>query len=137
MGESRSVTTVARVARLLFAGFDIAALCVAITDTAGALVYAALLANEEVGLTAAWVNSALHQVTPAVLLADWVFFPPWPRKATYRKALIWLAFPLAYFAYSLIRGAASTGTPTSSVRDDLDDELVRAPRRVLQADVLG
>ena len=37
--------------------------------------YAALLANEEVGLTAAWVDAALHQVTPAVLLVDWVCFP--------------------------------------------------------------
>jgi hypothetical protein len=59
------------------------------------IVYAALLANAEVGLTAAWVDSAMHQVTPIVLLADWIFFPPWPR-AAYRKALVWLAFPLAF-----------------------------------------
>jgi hypothetical protein len=145
---------VVRMARLAFAGFDIAAMCVAITaPTTGSLVnffsfftiesnllaivvlliggvldprgsrwawlrgaatlymvitgivYAALLANAEVGLTAAWVDSAMHQVTPVVLLADWIFFPPWP-PAAYRKALVWLTFPLAYFAYSLIRGAA-------------------------------
>ena len=145
---------VVRVARLAFAGFDIAAMCVAITaPTTGSLVnffsfftiesnllaivvlliggagdpqserwayvrgaatlymvitgivYAALLANEEVGLTAAWVNSAMHQVTPAVLLVDWVCFPPWAR-AGYRAALGWLAFPLVYLAYSLSRGAA-------------------------------
>jgi hypothetical protein len=142
-----------RVARLAFAGFDIAAMCVAVNATTGSLVnffsfftiesnllaivvllvggavdpqsqrwayvrggatlymvitgiiYAALLANQEVGLTAAWVDSAMHQVTPAVLLADWVCFPPWPR-ATYRAALAWLAFPLVYLAYSLSRGAA-------------------------------
>jgi hypothetical protein len=41
------------------------------------IVYAALLANEEVGLTAAWVDAVLHQVIPAVLLADWPCFPPW------------------------------------------------------------
>jgi FAR-17a/AIG1-like protein len=141
-----------RVARLGFAGFDIAAMCVAITVTTGSLVnffsfftiesnllaivvllvggfldpqserwayirgaatlymvitgivYAALLANQEVGLTAPWVNSAMHQVTPAVLLVDWVCFPPWSR-ASYRAALAWLAFPLLYFAYSLSRGA--------------------------------
>ena len=51
------------------------------------------------------VNSAMHQVTPAVLLVDWVCFPPWSR-ATYRAALGWLAFPLVYLAYSLSRGAA-------------------------------
>jgi hypothetical protein len=149
---SVTVRGVARVARLAFAGFDIAAMCVAITDTTGGLVnffsfftiesnllaiavlliggvidpqsqrwayirgaatlymvitgivYAALLANQEVGLTAAWVDSAMHQVTPAVLLADWICFPPWSR-ASYRAALAWLAFPLVYLAYSLSRGA--------------------------------
>ncbi len=151
---STTLRNIARVARLAFAGFDIAALCVAITaPTTGSLVnffsfftiesnllaivvllvggavdpqsqrwayvrgaatlymvitgivYAALLANEEVGLTAAWVNSAMHQVTPVVLLVDWVCFPPWSR-ATHRAALAWLAFPLVYLAYSLSRGAA-------------------------------
>jgi hypothetical protein len=149
---ARRASAVARAGRLLFAGFDIAAMGVAIADSrhlghffsfftiesnllaiavlliGGAadprgsrwawvrgaatlymvitgIVYAALLANAEVGLTAAWVDSAMHQVTPAVLLADWIVFPPWPR-AAYGKALGWLAFPLAYFAYSLIRGAA-------------------------------
>jgi hypothetical protein len=144
---------VVRVARLAFAGFDVAAMCVAITVTTGSLinffsfftiesnllaivvllvgglfdppserwayvrgaatlymvitgiVYAALLANQEVGLAAPWVNSAMHQVTPVVLLVDWVCFPPWPR-VSYRTALYWLAFPLIYFAYSLSRGAA-------------------------------
>jgi hypothetical protein len=157
-----------RAGRLLFAGLDIAAMCVAITDTKGSLVnffsfftiesnvlaivvlliggavdpqasrwawlrgaatlymvitgivYAALLANAEVGLTAAWVDSAMHQVTPAVLLADWIFFPPWPRaadrkassrEAAYRKAIAWLAFPLVYFAYSLSRGPAADWYP--------------------------
>jgi hypothetical protein len=104
------------------------------------IVYAALLANAEVGLTAAWVNSALHQVLPAVLLVDWLCFPPWPFGAhaadaggggpvvggpvaggpvvggpvvggpvvgdKASTALVWLAFPLGYLAYSLARGAA-------------------------------
>ncbi|MGH3251670.1 MAG: Pr6Pr family membrane protein [Trebonia sp.] len=73
------------------------------------IVYAALLANEEVGLTAAWVNAAMHQVLPAVLLADWLCFPPWPARtevAVARSALVWLGFPLVYVAYSLSRGAA-------------------------------
>jgi hypothetical protein len=144
-----------RVARLAFAGFDIAAVCVAITATTGSLVnffsyftilsnllaivvllvgglldprdprwaflrgaatlymvitgivYAVLLSGQDVGALAPWVNSAVHQVTPAVLAADWVCFPPWPRasRASYRAALGWLAFPLLYFAYSLARGA--------------------------------
>ncbi len=149
---------VVRAARLLFAALDIAAMCVAITETKGSLVnffsfftiesnilaivvlliggaldpagarwarlrgaatlymvitgivYAVLLANADVGLIAAWVNSVLHQVTPIVLLADWILFPPWPRAdrrtTAYWRPLAWLAFPLVYFAYSLSRGAA-------------------------------
>ena len=83
------------------------------------IVYAALLANAEVGLTAEWVNSAMHQVIPAVLLLDWLCFPPWPSRAEggkARSALAWLAFPLLYLAYSLGRGAAVNWyrTPSST-----------------------
>lgn len=78
------------------------------------IVYAALLANEEVGLTAAWVNSALHQVLPIVMLVDWVAFPPWLSGFKLSRpwpALGWLAFPLLYLAYSLSRGAAVNWYP--------------------------
>ena len=67
------------------------------------IVYATLLSDIPVGLTSAWINTALHRVLPLLLLADWVLFPPWPR-VSYKAALGWLAFPLAYLAYSLIRG---------------------------------
>jgi hypothetical protein len=67
------------------------------------IVYAGLLSKVDVQLQSAWTNSALHRILPLLLLADWVFFPPWPRIRA-GQALAWLAFPLAYFAYSLIRG---------------------------------
>jgi hypothetical protein len=67
------------------------------------LVYAALLSDVDVQLTAAWVNDALHRLLPVLLLLDWLFLPPWPRIPA-PKALGWLAFPLAYLAYSLLRG---------------------------------
>jgi hypothetical protein len=67
------------------------------------IVYAALLVNEDVGLVSPWVNDVLHQVMPLLILADWVFRPPWPR-VSYQAALAWLAYPQAYHAYSLIRG---------------------------------
>jgi hypothetical protein len=69
------------------------------------IVYAVLLANVEVGLTSPWINDTLHRVIPLVMLADWIVFPPWARRS-YRAALSWLVVPLAYFAYSLLRGAA-------------------------------
>jgi hypothetical protein len=74
------------------------------------IVYAALLANAEVGLTAAWVDDTLHRVIPLVMLADWIFFPPWGR-GLYLAALGWLAGPLAYFAYSLARGPVADWYP--------------------------
>jgi hypothetical protein len=68
------------------------------------IVYAALLSGQDVGALAPWVNSALHQVIPLAMLADWACFRPWSR-ASSLAALGWLVYPLAYFAYSLIRGA--------------------------------
>ena len=67
------------------------------------IVYALLLADVDVQLTNVWVNDVLHQILPLLLLVDWLFFPPWPRIRA-ATALGWLAFPLLYFAYSLIRG---------------------------------
>jgi hypothetical protein len=78
------------------------------------IVYAALLANEEVGLTAAWVDAVMHQVIPAAVLADWLCFPPWFSRAKVRgawPALAWLGFPLAYLVYSLSRGPAAGWYP--------------------------
>ena len=49
------------------------------------IVYAALLANAEVGLVTAWIDDTLHRVIPLVMLADWIFFPPWGR-GSYRAA---------------------------------------------------
>jgi hypothetical protein len=69
------------------------------------IVYAVLLAHAEVGLTSPWINDTLHRVTPVVMLVDWIAFSPWARGSC-RAALGWLIVPLAYFAYSLLRGAA-------------------------------
>jgi hypothetical protein len=69
------------------------------------IVYAVLLAHAEVGLTSPWINDTLHRVTPVVMLVDWIAFSPWTR-GSYRAALGWLIVPVAYFAYSLLRGAA-------------------------------
>ena len=67
------------------------------------IVYAALLSDIPVGLSSPWINTVLHRVLPLLILLDWLFRPPWPRVRAARS-LVWLVFPLAYFAYSLIRG---------------------------------
>jgi hypothetical protein len=67
------------------------------------IVYAALLANAEVGLVTPWIDDVLHRVIPVVMLVDWILFSPWTR-GSLLSALGWLLAPLAYFAYSLLRG---------------------------------
>jgi hypothetical protein len=56
-------------------------------------------------LSATTINDTLHRVIPLVMPADWIAFGPWAR-GSHRAALGWLVAPLAYFAYSLARGAA-------------------------------
>ncbi len=74
------------------------------------IIYAALLSNVGVGLAAPWTNTVLHRVMPAVVLVDWLLLPP-RRRISYRVGLSWLAFPLVYFAYSLIRGPSAHWYP--------------------------
>lgn len=67
------------------------------------IIYAVLLANIDVNLTDAWINSALHRILPLMLLLDWVFFAPRHRISEV-QSLQWLVFPLLYGVYTLIRG---------------------------------
>jgi len=67
------------------------------------LVYNVLLADIPVGVTDPWINDVLHRVMPVVMLADWVLDPP-QGGIDRPTALWWLAYPLAYAAYTLIRG---------------------------------
>jgi hypothetical protein len=68
------------------------------------LVYAALLSDIPLGILLPWVNTVLHQIVPVAVLIDWVFSPP-EHRLELRRSLIWLAFPIVYLIYTLIRGA--------------------------------
>ncbi len=48
-----------------------------------------------------WDNTVLHYIMPIVLMVDWLVAG---RRIEFRHALLWLAIPLLYLAYSLIRG---------------------------------
>lgn len=67
------------------------------------VVYAALLADVDVTLNDAWIDTVLHRILPLVLFADWVLFPA-RQKISAAAALTWLAFPAVYTVYTLIRG---------------------------------
>ncbi len=57
-----------------------------------------------------WDNTVLHYIMPIVIMIDWLIAGA--RQAIrYRWALCWLAFPLGYLAYSLIRGPIAKWYP--------------------------
>ncbi|WP_067813186.1 Pr6Pr family membrane protein [Nocardia inohanensis] len=67
------------------------------------IVYALLLQNVAVGVMHQWTDDVLHRVMPLVLFIDWVLVPV-SLGVTARLAGVWLAYPIAYGVYTLIRG---------------------------------
>jgi hypothetical protein len=68
------------------------------------VVFALLLSGTNVDTAIPWVNAVLHQVFPLVVIADWLIDPPrWA--ISVRQSLVWLAYPLGWTAYTLVRGA--------------------------------
>lgn len=76
------------------------------------IIYVLFLSGNELALqtTIPIVNIILHYVIPAVYLLDWIFFPPKDRMSI-RVAMVWLAYPLLYLTYSLIRGGFTSWYP--------------------------
>ncbi|MGX1563649.1 Pr6Pr family membrane protein [Streptomyces sp. NPDC055506] len=79
-----------------------------------ALAYHVLLANEaspfsltgEAAHPTGWqalTHYTLHTVTPIAAVLDWLLLTP-PGRLHLRQASTWLLYPLAYLAFSLIRG---------------------------------
>ncbi len=70
------------------------------------IVFSVLLAGiEGAEFTAVpWDNTVLHFLGPVAVVLDWFLDLPHSRIA-YKDALVWLIYPLAYGAYSLVRGA--------------------------------
>jgi hypothetical protein len=68
------------------------------------IVFSLLLSGLEVELTAVpWDNTVLHYIMPVAVALDWLIDIPEVR-IFFKQALIWVAFPIAYAVYSLIRG---------------------------------
>jgi hypothetical protein len=80
-----------------------AALYIAVTGAIYILILKNLWAPE--GLH--WVaDTLLHYIAPALFLIDWLVLTP-KGKLAWRSAVIWLAFPLVYGAWTLVHGARS------------------------------
>lgn len=69
------------------------------------VIYNTLLVDitEELQTTIPWVNDVLHKIMPIVMLID-LLLVPLAHRIRWREATVWALYPLAYFAYSLIRG---------------------------------
>ncbi len=76
------------------------------------IIYFLLLAGNEVALqtTIPWVNTVLHYLIPAVAIIDWILFPP-KTNVSFKQALFWLIYPMAYLLYSFVRGAITGWYP--------------------------
>jgi hypothetical protein len=70
------------------------------------VVFALLLSGQQetVQTTSPWVNFVVHQAMPVVLVADWIVDPP-RHRLPLATAFAWLAFPLLWFGYTLVRGS--------------------------------
>lgn len=84
--------------------FDLFRGAAALYMTITGIIFAALLSGlqQEVQTTVPWVNTVLHYVMPIVAVADWLLVRP--ERIPFKRALVWIALPLAYLPYSLVRG---------------------------------
>jgi hypothetical protein len=80
-----------------------------------AVAYAVLLRPIEVddGSSVPWSNEWLHVVGPICLLLDWLFAPD-RRPLRWRTLWIAVGFPLAWAAYTFLRGASALDTRTDT-----------------------
>jgi hypothetical protein len=76
------------------------------------VVFAVLLSGhqEDLDTHVGWVNFVVHTLIPIVVAADWLLDPP-RRRLQLRVAVLWLGYPLAWFVYTLVRGAAEGWYP--------------------------
>ncbi|MEV0145030.1 MULTISPECIES: Pr6Pr family membrane protein [unclassified Nonomuraea] len=50
-------------------------------------------------------NFLLHYVTPVMAVIDWLFFDRNAARPRWAAAFVWLAYPVAYLVFALVRGA--------------------------------
>ncbi|GER09179.1 Pr6Pr family membrane protein [Variovorax boronicumulans] len=74
------------------------------------IVFSLLLRDVDLGALRPWINTLLHHVMPCVVLLDWLLQPPRTRLGG--RQLLWtLVFPMAYLAYTLVRGSRTGWYP--------------------------
>ena len=66
------------------------------------IVFAVLLSDLP-SVTVPFANTVLHKLMPVVVVMDWIIDPPSPG-VSFRKALVWMVYPLGWLAYTMVRG---------------------------------
>jgi hypothetical protein len=86
--------------------FDAARTAVVLYIATTGVVFALLLSGlqEELQTTTPWVDFVVHTLMPIVLVVDWVLDPP-RHRLPWWTAIAALAYPAAWLAYTLARGA--------------------------------
>ncbi len=77
---------------------------------ATALVASPLLAGADAAATIPRAGTVLQVVLPAAAIVDWVVLPPLTR-IPFRDSLLWLAYPVLWTAYTMLRGPAAGWYP--------------------------
>jgi len=67
------------------------------------MIFSLLLSGADVQTPIPWVNSVLHYIFPLFIVVDWLVDRS-VRALSLRQGLVFLAYPVAYLGYSLIRG---------------------------------
>ncbi len=81
------------------------------------IVYGLLLTGEDLQVAEPWVNNTLHRIVPIVMIIDFLIRPLYHR-ITFRQALIWTIFPIAWLVYTIIRGIAIDWYPYPFLNPD-------------------
>ena len=77
------------------------------------LVFNGLLGGiqETLHLTVGWIDVVLHDVSPLSLIAWWAIAPPRLPLGYAKLISLWMLYPCAYLAYTLVRGAQTSWYP--------------------------
>ena len=66
------------------------------------IIFAVLLSGLPL-ITVPFANTILHKIMPVVMIVDWIIDAP-EKDLSFRKALVWMVYPLGWLLYTIVRG---------------------------------
>ncbi len=91
-------------------GWDLVRGASALNLTVTYVVFALLLSNTDVDVALPWVNTVVHTIFPLAAIVDWLIDPP-GAPISWARSLRWLAYPLLWLGYTMVRGAIAGWYP--------------------------